>query len=615
MKKLIISACLVVGGLTAHAGQPMTAEEHAKQVMLAKQNQIQPSGVVFVTVGDEVSCDFRLGATRIQDAIDSGVGEIRIADSVYNENLVIDDISVTLRGGFDSCPDAENDIQSTSIQTVTGVAAGSPTVLIQGNTQRNTVTIEQLSITGGDGSGFFAGGGITTFAADLQLNITRSWLSNNNGTLGAGMAIITGDTDATLEDVWVVSNVSSGDAGGIYCSGTDASVFISDTGPSIISGVVNNSAAGDGGGAYITAGCTLTSFSGSADGGFDFRGFSGNSATENGGGIAVDNGSSVSLIGSLFCFFGCIGDNTQPISLLNNQATLSGGAVYASGAGTTLSINNALIQNNTADAAGGGIALANEATLTMGSVYAFGTCWNPGECSLVEGNETDPANGLNRAGGLYVSSGSTADVSRTAFRGNRADFGTAIYVHSEDGGVRSSLDLEGALVAGNGNDGADGFSDANAIRVTRADAKIDFSTIADNNATLASIDARVTGAIEMYSSIVHEPGLNVYSGSSTDLTADCLIVNENASIPSASEDVVDDPEFVDRVGGDFHLDAAISPALDFCDTFFSAPDFNDMDDDVRGFDDPTATNNLGPYDVGYDESYDNDIIFEHGFDD
>ena len=40
-----------------------------------------------------------------------------------------------------------------------------------------------------------------------------------------------------------------------------------------------------------------------------------------------------------------------------------------------------------------------------------------------------------------------------------------------------------------------------------------------------------------------------------------------------------------------------------------------MDDDVRGFDDPTATNNLGPYDVGYDESYDNDIIFEHGFDD
>jgi len=177
----------------------------------------------------------------------------------------------------------------------------------------------------------------------------------------------------------------------------------------------------------------------------------------------------------------------------------------------------------------------------------------------------------------------------------------------------TSLDVEGSLIVNNGDDGNDGWGDTDTIRINGGEVKLDFNTIADNDLNDSAANINNTGDLDLFSSIVHnDDGLNVYRGSGT-LSQDCLMVNETDSLPASTQTFLDDPEFIDRAGGNFHLNVSTSPAIDLCDTLFTSPDFNDSDNEARGFDDPIATNNLGPYDIGYDETYENDIIFTNGF--
>lgn len=67
-----------------------------------------------VTVGGDNFCNFRLGTTRIQDAINSGATDIRIASNTsYSENLSINNQSVTIRGGYTDCSVAAGGIRDT----------------------------------------------------------------------------------------------------------------------------------------------------------------------------------------------------------------------------------------------------------------------------------------------------------------------------------------------------------------------------------------------------------------------------------------------------------------------------------------------------------------------
>lgn len=624
MNKNILTTVLLSMAVQPLTAGKLTMEEHAMQAVLQMQEAEKIILGSVATVGDDVACDFRLGINRIQDAIDSGADEVRIANSIYNENLTIDDISISLIGGYDNCTDASNDISNSHRLSINGISgSGAPTILITGDTQRNTVNLELLSIQNGE-PGFIVGGGVAALHADLALNINNSNLSLNNGSLGGGLSVFQGNTDVSLNNILVSGNEALS-GGGIFCSGTENSVFINDdfTGSSGV--FFNQATAGDGGGIMVTSGCSLTSFSGRPDdfGLLDVRGVVSNTATGNGGGIAVSDGGSVFLDGGIFCFLGCLGDNTRPVNVDFNKADIDndkigfGGGIYASGATTVVNLYNANISDNAAQS-GGGIAVENQATVNMRSLYSFGTCWSPGRCSQLNDNKTGTVMFPVRGGGLYATTGAVVDIANTMISGNRADFGMALYVFADVADVAvTTLDVEGALIVNNGAGGVDGWSDKDTIRINGGEVKLDYSTIADNEVG-SGANIYNTGSVEIYSTIIHNTdGTHVYRGTvqpNGTLPYECLMVNESISLPAEPEIVVDDPSFIDRAGGNFHLDPAISPAIDFCSTVnASTPDFYDSDNEARGFDDPSAPNHQGPYDIGYDETYGNDIIYKDGF--
>src|SRR5690606_2448539 len=107
-----------------------------------------------------------------------------------------------------------------------------------------------------------------------------------------------------------------------------------------------------------------------------------------------------------------------------------------------------------------------------------------------------------------------------------------------------------------------------------------------------------TKALEEYNSIVTE--------------TDCLIVNKLGDI-NDPRSIEADPEFVDRGNNDYHINAALSPAVDYCDDLLAEHTTQDTDQEDRGWDDYLATNNFGPFDVCADETYANDVIFEDDF--
>lgn len=634
MKKIILTSALIATTSATLAQDLTPGDLIAYEALERQHNQaLKAGGATFRTVGDTNDCDFRLGATKIQDALDfaksNGIDEIRVATGTYQENINIGNFSVSLRGGFANCAAAEIDDQTgTPTDTVIdGSLNPNATLTIVGNPDSINVTIDDIHITGGSGGGFESGGGIYTVGGGGQasVNLTLNDVHiEGNSTIspGGGLSVI-GSVNVSARNLMVLSNQAPL-GGGIYCNGNEASIFIygdANNGSGI---ALNQATAGSGGGAYLTNGCVLTSYVGTSTVSFsDLRGFVSNSATENGGGIYAEEGSTINLFGNLFCPFGCFGYADQPVNVQLNVANSdddfsgSGGGVYATGTNTTLNMGNVLFSENTAYN-GGAVNLADSATATINErenfsfLILFGGdlgCWSPGSCNQFTGNK---ASGFG--GGFFLESASKAEVYRSHIQRNRANSGTAISTINEN----SRFEGEGLLITGNGDNGTDGFSDNNVIKAfDKSFIQIAWSTLADNNLNnTAEVLANSESTTIMASTIMHEPNpVPVYGFISPVLdTFDCMVVHEEASIDASGSSfniVVDDPEFIDRANGDYHIDPMISPALDSCDGGIVTPRFTDSDGDERGFDWPNVTNNLGPFDIGYDEQ--SDIIFKDGF--
>ena len=123
--------------------------------------------------------------------------------------------------------------------------------------------------------------------------------------------------------------------------------------------------------------------------------------------------------------------------------------------------------------------------------------------------------------------------------------------------------------------------------------------------------------LRLTSSIVHNTNSNLVFSTDTPVsnTFDCLITHEDASF-SGSASEVSNPQFIDRNNDDYHINAFLSPAVDYCDAAFTTPERDyDIDNELRGWNDYIAANEYGVYDVGADETYENDVIFKDNFDD
>jgi len=583
----------------------------------SSQNSQSNHGVIYATVGPDANCDFKTapnGTQTIQDAIDVIVfDEIRLTNNTtFNENIIISNQSLVLKGGYDSCDKAEVDDVSNTTTTISGVAnANSPVIRVFAPSDRRNIQLKNLSLSNGSGS-ISPGGGIGTYGANANIEIINTNIFFNTSTAGGGLFISGGNTAVSLIDSGISFNTASY-AGGIFCTGEDTSITMSGK-----SGISQNTAngsgptslAGKGGGLFLKDSCRFTNYSGSASG-LGIVGIQGNSATAEGGGIFAIDGAELLLYGHKqtgSCSNGCLGDNKNPVNLNSNQAnsdgigTEGGGGAFLSGLGTHLQIyagyiaDNYIGINNASNGNGGGIYIESNAQFSSGRLLY--DCWDRDRCNYFKGNK---AGRNSENGGAIYNSGGTINIFNSYFEDNRATSGTAIASNSS--GVNN---IEGSIFNHNGDLTDNTFIDGQVIIAqSNASYNMKFNTFADNNVLgniiLLGNDA---GHFSIQASLFHDV-VPVINDTNTQRTFNCIMAHETSSFNGINS-MVADPLFLDRNNRNYHL-SKNSPAIDFCNQISSLVD---IDMDPRGFDLPN-TNFIGAYDLGADEV--GDLIYKSGY--
>ena len=602
MKKLLFTLIVLISHVALSHAEIDLEYQSVKQQDQSRQIRYQAFkdqlGNDFITVGSDQDCD----TNNIQQAINSSAEEIRIAGSSdYFENLVINNRSLILRGGFTDCTEAEANIQNMDMAVVNGGAQDS-VIQIGGSTQEYTIILEQIKITNGLSN---IGGGIRV-SQNPQFNgdifIERSVIENNVADISGGgiyFASLQNDISMTLIDTTVLNNIAnSGRGGGIFCFGSRTS--INTRGNTFIT--ANEALEGQffpngrGGGVALESRCDMAIFSGTF--------INNNKAVNMAGGVFMNSGSQLFILGQI---------NPLPVVILDNEAggtsiNGDGGGVFIDGTPTntneiaSIQAFGGLVVSGNRGRLGGGIYTQNNALISI--TKSGRNCWNRTECNLFIDNKTSTANGT---GGAIYNDDSRVFINATAFKDNRADTATAIYSRGGSGNVN----ISNSLFYNNGNNGSDGFNDLFVMRgFAGARINLRLSTVTDNQANGVFGIASGTEQLLLSDSIVHDPSSgNVIVTSGGNIVVDCVIAHEVTSF-SGTNVLLRNPDFVDRVNHDYHLSAG-SPAIDFC--FDSNIQF-DLDLDLRGFDDPNVLNNgvSATSDAGADER--GDEIFIDGLD-
>ncbi|MCF6288954.1 MAG: hypothetical protein L3J53_06950 [Proteobacteria bacterium] len=530
-------------------------------------------------VGADSACDF----SSIQAAINATIGDMNApavliaSNKTYEENLVIDDIHMFMDGGYRTCSDARQGIQSGTRAFITGAAGSSlPIIRVLGNSGsafQYSVIIRNIQLTN------YNSGGIHTFSSTAIIRLGNMFFVEINGSAIRVRGSTQASTDVVIEDSFLLLN-SATNGGAIRCGGSSRnSITLENT------TIAGNSATENGGGVYLEQACDFFAFD---------SGFGGNTTDGNGGAIYAEIGSDVILERSGFS---------------SNTAVLNGGAIYATDGNTTINAEAAkFINNRSTRGSGGAIAVHNRASFTIKRTVA--ECADADRCNFFDGNQA------RDLGGAIFSSDSNIDIASTYFEENRADFGTAIYVV----GVNSTTKIEGSIFNHNGNNGADGFTDLYVIRALQnSEMTVTYSTFADNNADTATFGVSFNSELDLFSSIVDDSTTGIVVDIETGgvFNKDCILVHSIVGFDLDGDFVIaGDPIFVDSNNRNYHIDATMSPAVDACNNSQGPAVYKDIDFQDRGFDDLSIINHPstnGAFDIGADETQGNDNIFKDGF--
>ena len=599
--------------------QIIVALELSRTNNLAKQNKMGS----FVTVGDDSNCDFRVGTSKIQNAINSGASEIRIANNdIYEEIITINNPSVnlTIRGGFSSCIDATNNIQSdlqqdwTEIKRANGLSGS--IFLINGLPSDNLIVFENIKIVGGNGQGNTSGGSLRLENTESDVILQNVHLTGAfNMATGGGLSIISSNTTVILNNATIDNNQSLGSGGGIFCddfSGQNrkATIILNTT-----TKITNNITTGSGGGAFLSDGCFMASFAGTANPFppnrllsptgtlLDASGITINDSMSFGGGVYLESGADLLLHGTQLCNLvgQCFGDLQNPANMIGNKSNTdsisseNGGGIYATGSNTSVTISASFISDNVAiQASGGAIAIENNAQLL---INRNGTnCWDLDRCNFFLRNSA------SFTGGVIYNNNGNADISHTYFESSNANIGIVLY------STNSALtNVDASIFNNNGSGGSGGFLDRYLFYADNgSDYNFKYSTIADNDAEIGVFRIVDDPGTIMFlnSSIIDDqnsgPVLAFGTGASGFIGDFCLMAHELSSLPNNSNNI-DDPEFVDRINRNYHL-SNTSPAIDYCNVL-TTPTNKDIDFQTQGWDNPDLSNLFGPYDIGADEAF------------
>lgn len=619
--------------------------------------QKQFSGNIITVGGDPNGCQF----SNIQDAIDSipfsGTGEIHIAtNKIYNENLVIDDINISLIGGYQDCTAAGSPFIQPSDNKVFINGGNSGSVIkVIGNFVDKTILLRNLRLIEGFGlapNGEFTGGGILSYETSADILLNNVDVTSNDAQYGAGISIIGGVTNMLIQESLVNNNLAKYGAG-IYCLGTgiDGSSIMMGDNSGVVANVANgipvsdDSKFGRGGGVYVDS-CPFTFYSGSEDGGL--VGINSNIAFGNGGGLYAEN-TRIILTSETSCLNGiCLGDSNNPVKISGNVAGFnntigSGGGIYAGdfGVSTTVTIDGSLIENNNAKLKGGGIMLDFAGLIVRHP--RLQPCWDAARCNYFKGNFLHGVPNEESQGGAIFNFGNTSRITSSYFEENNATHGAAIAVAQlPPFSGNPGLYIGSSIFVHNGDETTEstfhtsGEADIQLIHVSIADNN--FSDLTSNNSTFNTssivFNTERIPSLRVESSIIDNFGTPVLKHNMTDFNVEisCIIANETTSISSNNSliNAADNqpggsyinqtiPGFVDRNNRDYHL-ASNSQAIDYCEVNSFQVPFIDVDKDIdsqdRGVDNPNIPNLSidSFYDIGADEFIPlEEVIFENGF--
>ncbi len=436
-----------------------------------------------------------------------------------------------------------------------------------------------------------AGGRLIQAFGAMSVRLDDAELDGGKADIGGNIRLRNGATMAAGAGTQIHSGNASNLGGGVSCAGGGR--------VTLEAGVqVDSNSALLGGGIYAL-GCQVEVFAGGPiPGSAETYGVVSNDAIS-GGGIYAEAGASIEITGR----------GGTPATLAGNSATAGlGGGLLITGAGTTATLIDTEVIDNTSWLSGGGLAVNSGAHLEMDR--GMGTCFLGTDCSLIANNQAgEPAGDDAFGGAIFVNFGSTAEVRQTTLVENGAENGGNVAFVDGNG---SELLLEGCTLFDNRADGTQILVENGALATL---AFVSARGSSEPGQAMAFLEARNTGSRAwLFSSLVIEGRGDDPGGSGSDpvfapptglafLRADCVLAHETASFPIDARAVAtatdasaiwNDPTMTDpRL-------LASSPAIDFCDTFIYSPTDHDILDRPRGFDAPPA-NGLGLFDLGAQE--------------
>jgi len=636
MKKIIITLLIIIHMGITNASNTMSAGTQAHvNADIARIHEVNldvenTRGLLsFTTIGADTQCEY----SNIQDALDDFVqvpvnfNLLRIAkNKTYHENLVINNSSITLVGGYSDCQAANSGVEPSGRTIIDGDANGSVLrITTTASNTRRTIILKNLFLTNGSSIG--AGGGLLADTANARVSLVNVDINNNSAQYGAGIAIVDGDTDMTLQNSYLIGNVADY-AGGLYCTGSTSSIVLTQS-SSIVSNIANGTGdapQGNGAGVFIDDRCRFSMYSGSVNNAFS--GISFNYASGDGGGLYANNNAVILLNGHENCDAGnCIGDDINPVNVTGNEAgylqidNFRGGGIYARF--SKVDMYAALVEGNSSTYEGGGIYVIRE-QLQIGRLHK--ACWDQLRCNYIKNNSS------LKGGGIFNLTPTAMDVSSTYFEDNIAVDGVAIRLLTPNvPALKEATRFEGNVFNNNGNDETESII---SLHAGMLEVVFVHNTIADNTASLAIF--RVTNLVytpflQIHSSIIHNPGIPILSHDFSDYEVNISavmaneivsilpannITNEAASLPGGAYLAVQDPLFADRNNRDYHL-SMNSLAIDFINTLERTTiEYKDTDFEDWGIDDPNNQQNspMFFYDLGADEFFPlADVIFKDGF--
>ena len=584
MKKLIILLSLLQSGLI------FSAVENANGA---------PS---FRTIGSDASCHFNTSnGASLQDALNSGIYELRLANNLSHAGPFTTIGEVYLRGGYESCSDALNDTQGLTQSVLDADFIDSTmTLSVNGN-----YILENIKIINGSAN---EGGGLNLTATDMTVKLDRVIIENNEALNGAGIAKFeeNNNVNLTIIDSVIHNNTTLGlgFGGGIYFRGIGEVIVYGNT-------LLTENEAQYGGALYLrNTNATLVV----GDNPTIDSGIRNNRARDHGAAIYTDS-STVEISGGLKNIpgIGLQGLSGRNYLILGNTADSDNDSVGLGGAlmlyrnsNTTL---NAISIVDNHGYVGGGVYLYQLSELNVG-FPENSDC----QTTTLNGCNFFINNTASTTGGAIHSVNATANLKSINFNGNRANEGTVLVSQA------STTNLSSSVMYNNGDLGNNGFLDKYALGTfSSSDLNIEHVT-AVKNKTVDSFILASNGPnlLNSYNNYFYNPQsgpwLEEFGGSATVVNHDCQIVDETNNINDVTHNLVttnaffnDTQYFLDEANHDYHLKTTAN-LIDYVGN--NCPSNPNLMNNNRDIDNQYRTTLA---DLGADEDLFNDIIFVNGF--